>query len=198
MRSRFSLLLFAVLPSCAASPAAPALSSASASAPSVPPPSAACREPERRALDFWIGDWDVLVRSRPKPDSDAWQEARGTNTVRSVLGGCAVEESFHAEGPGAPWAGRSFSVFVPQAKAWRQTWVDDSGGYLAFKGGLEGDAFVLYGEPRESGGNTVRMRMAFREITAESFVWSWERGTEPATTWSPVMVIRYTRRHATP
>jgi hypothetical protein len=161
-----------------------------------PAPGAPCGEPERRQLDFWIGDWDVAVRSRKDPSSDVWGEARGTNTVRSIFGGCAVEESFHADGPGAPWAGRSFSTYVPAASTWRQTWVDDSGSYLAFKGGPEDGGFALYGEPRETAGKRTQMRMVFREITRDSFLWTWERGTDPATGWTPMMTIRYVRRAA--
>jgi hypothetical protein len=107
-----------------------------------------------------------------------------------TLSGCAIEESFHGEGPGAPWAGRSFSTWVPAAHQWRQTWVDDSGSYLAFRGGREGDTFVLLGEPMPD----RQMRMVFSKITADSIYWSWERGTEGGTEWAPVMTIAYTRR----
>jgi hypothetical protein len=184
--------------------------------PSAPPPApttttttssaAACTEPERRHLDFWLGDWDLVVRSRQDPASPAanaanlanvanvtWVEARAVSEVRAVLGGCAIEENFHADGPQAPWAGRSFSTYVPSAKVWRQTWVDDSGSYLAFTGGRDADGFALYGEP-VGADRKRRMRMVFRAITRDSLMWSWERGTDPATEWTPVMTIGYTRR----
>ncbi len=162
---------------------------------------AACTEAERRELDFWLGDWDLVVRTRKSASSETWDEARGVSAIRSVLGGCAVEENFHADGPGAPWAGRSFSTYAAAEKTWRQTWVDDSGSYLAFTGGRDAGGFALYGEPRparEAGGKPRRMRMVFREITRDSLDWSWEGGTEPATDWRSVMTIRYTRRPAAP
>lgn len=151
----------------------------------------ACAEPERRQLDFWVGDWDLVIRARTDPKSDQWGEAKGTNTIRATLSGCAIEENFHGDGPGTPWAGRSFSTFVPPAKQWRQTWVDDSGSYLAFRGGRQGDDFVLMGEPR----GDKQMRMVFSKITADSIFWSWEQGTEGGTEWAPMMTIAYTRHH---
>ncbi len=162
-------------------------------------PVAPCQEPEQHQLDFWVGDWDAAIRTRPSPDSDQWTEAKGANHIHRALGGCVVEESFAAAGPGSPWNGKSASVWVPQIHAWRQTWVDDSGGYLAFRGGQEGSKVVLYGEPRDVGkGQTIQMRMVFQDITAGSFRWTWERGTPNGKTWKAVMEIHYTRQRPTP
>jgi hypothetical protein len=35
----------------------------------------ACAEPERRQLDFWVGDWDLVIRQRADPKTDEWKEA---------------------------------------------------------------------------------------------------------------------------
>ncbi len=145
-------------------------------------------------MDFWIGEWDLSVEVPADPSAKSWNRARGVSVIRSVLGGCAIEENFHADGPDAPWAGRSFSMYVPARKGWRQTWVDDSGSYLAFDGGPTPAGFALVGEEKIVEGNRTRMRMVFGEITRDALVWRWERGTEPAATWAPAMVIRYTRR----
>jgi hypothetical protein len=158
------------------------------------PPSAttaACAEPERRQLDFWIGNWDLVIRQRADPKSDEWSEAKGTNSIRATLSGCAIEENFHGDGPGAPWAGRSFSTWEPLTRQWRQTWVDDSGSYLAFRGGPEGGGFVLLGEPKPD----RQMRMVFSQITPDSIFWTWERRSEGGSDWAPVMTIAYTRRN---
>jgi hypothetical protein len=171
------------------------------SAPSAPPPppraaaaARACAAPEHRQFDFWIGDWDVTIRARKGPDSDAWGEAKGTNHVEAVLGGCAIAEHFEASGPGDPWAGRSYSLYSAAEKKWRQTWVDDQGSYLAFTGGMEGSSMILHGEPRVRDGKTFRMRMVFSEITPGSLAWSWERTADEGKTWTPMMQIRYVRR----
>ena len=51
---------------------------------------------------------------------------------------------FTAEGPGQPWAGRSYSMWQPATGQWRQTWVDDSGSYLAFTGGLDAPSVFVF------------------------------------------------------
>src|SRR5262249_38247777 len=90
-----------------------------------PATSEACAASEHRQLDFWIGDWDLVIRTRESPDPERWRETRGTNHVRAVLRGCVIEEDFAADPGGEPWAGRSVSTFVPRLGVWRQTWVDD-------------------------------------------------------------------------
>src|SRR5215813_9919828 len=65
---------------------------------------AACDTPEHRQLDFWVGDWDVVVHARQTPDGP-FADAKGRQHVESILGGCAVAETFSADGPGPAWNG---------------------------------------------------------------------------------------------
>jgi hypothetical protein len=160
----------------------------------VPAPAAtACDSPEHRQLDFWIGDWDVVIRSRKAPGSDEWSEQKGTQRIEAILGGCAISESFAAVGAPAPWAGRSYSMWQPALGKWRQTWVDDQGSYLAFTGGLEGGTMALYGEPTEKQGKKVRMRMVFLDVRPGSMRWEWQKTTDEKT-WTAMMVIQYRRK----
>lgn len=152
---------------------------------------AACSQ---RDFDFWVGDWDLVVRARKSADSEDWETARGVNRIALVLGGCAIEESFTAEGPTAPWAGRSLSIFVDSEKAWRQTWVDDSGGYLTFTGKLAKGEMVLRAEPRTKDGVTTQMRMVFYDLTDKHLSWRWEATRDGGATWKAMMQIEYTRR----
>jgi hypothetical protein len=148
----------------------------------------ACDGPSRE-LDFWVGDWDLTIRARKAPDRDDWEVARGRNQIARVLGGCSIEESFTADGPDKPWAGKSLSLWIAAEKRWRQTWVDDDGSYLTFAGGMEGKDMVLLGEPKAR-----RMRMVFTDIARNSLLWRWEATTDGGKTWSPMLVIEYKRR----
>jgi len=185
---RLVIAPLAVALGCAPSPRAVPAPHAIAS---TAPPS--CDAPAFRDMDFWLGDWDATIRARAPSGTGEWREARGENHVRAALDRCVIEESFHADGPDQPWNGRSFSTYSARDGAWRQTWVDDSGSYLAFRGGKEGDAFVLYGEPHEANGQTRRMRMVFRVVGRDALFWAWEAkiGEGP---WSPAMEIRYVRQ----
>jgi hypothetical protein len=190
---------FAVaLAGCATPGAAPAQSPAAAvtAAPTGPAASVAskaCAAPEYRQFDFWIGDWDLVVHARSSPTSEQWADARGHQHVEAILGDCAIAEHFTADGPQTPWAGASYSSWQPGPSLWRQTWVDDSGGYLAFRGGMEHGAMTLYGEPREAGGKRFQMRMVFRDMTADSLRWEWQRSDDDWATAAPVIAIDYRR-----
>jgi len=144
-------------------------------------------------MDFWLGDWNVVVHARQQPEGP-WADASGHQHVESILGGCAIAETFTADGPGSAWAGRSFSSWQPTVGSWRQTWVDDSGSYLAFTGNVEGGAMTLYGEKRTKDDKTIQMRMVFQHVTPTSLHWEWQRTDDDWKTSTPMMTIDYTRR----
>lgn len=179
------LATFAVLAGCASSHPAPAAAKAE-------PITKACEGAERRQLDFWVGEWTVAIRARAKPGSDQWAETHGTQHITSTLKGCAIEENFTAEPP-VQFAGRSFSTFDANVKKWRQTWVDDSGGYIALTGGPEGETFALYGEPREISGTKFQMRMVWSKITHDALRWEWQRSLDNWATNELMIGIDYTR-----
>jgi hypothetical protein len=84
-------------------------------------------------------------------------------------------------------------MWQPATGQWRQTWVDDSGSYLAFTGGLDGGVMTLVGEPREQRGKRVVMRMVFLDVTATALRWEWQRQLDGGP-WEPQMIITYRRR----
>lgn len=118
------------------------------------------------ALDFWVGTWSIdSTTPQPEGKPPVVQKDYGTNTITKTLKNKVIHENFRGTG----FTGESWSVFLPQTQKWRQTWVDDSGGYLTFEGGMDGKEFVLnqlFPAPN--------MRMRFTEITKVSFVWLWE------------------------
>ncbi len=155
-------------------------------------PAPACVDPAYRGFDFWIGAWDVVVKAPTTPGAP-WAEARGTQRVSAILGGCAIAEHFAAQGPGPAWAGTSLSVWQPALGAWRQTWVDDQGSYLAFTGQVEAGTMTLYGEPFVKDGVTARKRMRFEGVTADAIHWVWQQSVDGGATWADQMIIDYTR-----
>jgi hypothetical protein len=156
---------------------APATTPGAAAAPE--PPSAPCSSPEASQFDFWLGEWDA-----------AWgEDGRGSNVITRELGGCVVSEHFR----GAGLEGRSWSVWVPALGIWKQTWVDDSGGYLDFTGGWKGDRMVLSREAPENP-KATHQRMVFREIRPDAFLWDWESSSDGGESWVLRWHIRYTRR----
>ncbi len=174
-----SLVFAAVLALCAPAAAVFAQSADTTQAP--PPP---CSAPEARQFDFWVGDWDA-----------AWQGGKGTNHVVAKWDGCVIEENFDASGPeGNGLVGMSVSTYSPFLGKWRQTWVDNQGGYLDFEGGWEGDRMVLTRGAKDRQGNRFLQRMVWYNIADDAFDWNWERSDDDGATWKQNWVIRYTRR----
>jgi hypothetical protein len=131
------------------------------------------------ALDFWLGDW-----------SCTWDGGHGTNRVSKELDGRVVVERFECLEP-ERWSGMSLSVF-DEAHGWRQTWVDSTGNYWAFRGEPHADGFSFsVGEFHD--GREVEKRMVFSDIAADAFLWRWERSEDAGATWEPLWVIEYNR-----
>lgn len=136
-------------------------------------------------LDFWVGDW-VMDSSQPTDPATkgAWQEKACTNHVAKVYGGKVVQESFKTEG----FTGGSWSTYDSASKKWRQTWVDDTGAYLLFEGGMKGNEFVL----TQTNAKPGHARMRFTKITKDSFEWLWEKSKD-GKTWQLAWHLRYRR-----
>lgn len=64
-------------------------------------------------LDFWIGEWDVLVDD----------ERVGRNRIEKILDGCAVMEHWEDSQGGL---GKSLFFFQPATGEWKQVWVTES------------------------------------------------------------------------
>lgn len=63
------------------------------------------------AMDFWLGDWEVL---------DADGNLLGRNSIHSVLSGCAITEAWRGAGGGH---GQSLFYFHSWLGQWRQVWI---------------------------------------------------------------------------
>jgi hypothetical protein len=141
-----------------------------------------CTQPEASQLDFWIGEWNAT-----------WQDTvHGSNKITKILGGCVILEQFDGN-PGMELKGMSVSTWNPRKKQWQQTWVDNSGGYLDFVGGMDGDRMILSREFTYEG-KTIMQRMIFENITDDSFDWIWQRSTDKGENWETLWKIDYTRK----
>lgn len=145
-----------------------------------------CSYPEANQFDFWVGTWKAEWT-----DKDGIK-GEGTNTIKKILDGCVIEENFDGN-PGTTLIGKSLSVFVPGLKKWKQTWVDNSGGYLDFVGGLTEDKMILKREFMNNEGKKISQRMVFYNIEKERFDWNWERSLDEGKTWDLRWKIHYTR-----
>jgi len=147
-----------------------------------------CSEPEQKQLDFWVGEWDLTW-----PGDHSGEIAHGTNRIRRILDGCVVEENFSGD-DATSLRGTSVSIFDAGSGKWKQTWVDNEGGYLDFVGGLKGGQMILAREAVRPDGSKGMQRMVFKNIGQNEFDWSWEGSKDGGQTWTVVWPIHYKRK----
>jgi hypothetical protein len=158
-----------------------------AAAPTATPPPKPCASEEYRQLDFWVGTWDL------EWDAGNGKTGHGTNTItRSPYGDCVITENFDGS-PSLQFKGMSVSMYHNRYQTWRQTWVDDQGGYFALSGGpKEGGTFELVNT--RLGGQGPHLRMIWTDIKEGSLTWHWQGKKTDEDDWADQWVIHYTRR----
>lgn len=155
-----------------------------ASTPSLNP----CAVSEQRQFDFWVGEWDLTW-----PGNNPGEVQHGTNSIRRELDNCVVEENFSG-GSDMHLRGKSVSLFDTRAAKWKQTWVDNEGGYLDFVGEFKDGQMILAREVTRPDGTRAIQRMVFKNIGADEFDWSWESSKDVGKTWQVQWPIHYKRR----
>lgn len=148
--------------------------------------STSCAAEEFRQLDFWVGEWDV----RWETSADQ-QAGTGRNIITHELDRCVIQEQFTGDASTNNLVGRSVSTYHAAIGQWRQTWVDNQGGYFALVGGPAGETFVLENSRLQP--NAPYLRMVFEDITPTSLTWRWQRSSDAGQTWNDSWVIYYTR-----
>jgi hypothetical protein len=137
-------------------------------------------EPARQ-FDFWLGEWDL-----------AWGDGEhATNSIYLDFDDRVIVESFDGR-PSIELQGMSISTYDEDAACWRQTWVDNNGGYLAFKGAYA-DGRMDLRTRREVDGRPALMRMLWSGIRHDTLTWRWQRSFDRGSSWETLWQIAYTR-----
>jgi hypothetical protein len=133
-------------------------------------PSPAERSPEQKQFDFWLGRWEV---------HDAKGQRLGHNTIVALLGGTVLQEHWEGAKGGA---GTSLNAYVLGQKAWRQHWVDASGGVLDLEGGMKGGSMILLGVQEGPKGRTLE-RICWTPLPDGRVRQLWEQSLDGGATW---------------
>lgn len=142
------------------------------------------------SFDFWVGEWDAL-----------WYNAdnsvgKGENIIYKTLNDKVIFENFKVlDGENLKgFEGKSFSVFNPLTKIWKQTWVDNAGAYLEFIGEVHSDKKIFKREITTRDNRKIAQRMVFYNFKEDSFTWDWESSNDGGETWKLQWRIYYTRK----
>ena len=137
-------------------------------------------------LDFWVGDWTCSGESYDAAGKTTQTQAK--NTIKRSFDGHVIQENFTSPG----LVGMSVSVYDPNNKLWRQTWVDNQGSYIALTGKVEDGNMTLTTLSRPKAPNAFS-RMVFKNVKPDSFDWNWEGSQDGGKTWKLNWHLHYTR-----
>jgi hypothetical protein len=93
-------------------------------------PCPCCTETHQQ-FHFWLGDWMV---------HDSTGKLVGENNIVLMHDSCIMQENYSTP---KGYTGTSYNYYNNQDSSWHQTWVDNQGGSLLLKGGLEGEKMIL-------------------------------------------------------
>jgi hypothetical protein len=147
-----------------------------------------CEAPQQKQFDFWVGEWNLTW-----PGEKPGEVGHGTNSIKRIMDGCIVQESFSG-GDAMHLRGTSVSVFDTNSGRWKQTWVDNEGGYLDFVGDFKSGQMTLQRETIRDGAKILQ-RMVWKNISSNEMDWSWEASRDGGKTWQVNWPIHYTRKN---
>jgi len=139
-----------------------------------------CTSPESHQFDFWTGKWEVF----PAGHLDT---KIADSLIEKLYGDCAIRENWMPlKGSG----GGSFSAWVPEKKAWRQTWIA-AGGFADFTGGWNGKAIVIEGVWPQPGHPDQITRMTYTPHPDGSVEQAGQTSDDGGKTWQPGFDLIY-------
>jgi hypothetical protein len=158
-----------------------------------------CPEPDARAFDFWIGEWDVQNRHRrPDAGDPAWVDTgAATNRVEAVLQGCAVVEHWRGKVNGRELIGFSVRAYNPILREWDLVllWPQpERPGFGLLRGAFRHGRGEFFFDGRDAEGRPLRNRYAFADITPSSLRWDSAVSTDAGLTWRTTWIMEFTRR----
>jgi hypothetical protein len=142
----------------------------------------ACASAGHRALDFWVGRWDVSPTGTDKIIAHS--------LIERLYDGCAIRENWMPIGRSG---GGSLSSYDPDARAWLQTWVDSSGATVQFKGGMQGEAMVMTAPWKDvlGPGKSALIRMTYSREAAGAVRQKGESSVDAGKSWQPSFDFTY-------
>lgn len=150
-------------------------------------PAHPCAALQQRQFDFWVGNWELTW-----PGEKPGETVHGTNRITRILDGCVVQENFDGGGD-MHLRGTSVSIFDTHSGKWKQTWVDNEGGYLDFIGEWKDGQMILAREGVGPDGAKILQRMVWKNIGRDELDWSWEASKDGGRTWQVRWPIHYRR-----
>lgn len=141
-------------------------------------------DPNFRQLDFFIGMWDVYLKTGPNAD---YTQKVATDSVVQSEGACSLIEYFEMTVPPNNFHGRSFSFYDGTAKIFRHNWAGQGGdvwNYELVK--RDGNFTQLIAKAVErNGGTRIRRFSMTYDPEAQTIHQFIENSFDEGKTWQP-------------
>jgi hypothetical protein len=151
-----------------------------------PQPCAA--DPNYRAFDFWIGEWDV----QPTGATRAPIGSGATSIIERQLDGCVVQENWLPRG--GRGAGKSFNIYNRVTKQWEQYYVDTRGTITLYKGSFREDGHLYF--EADQFGTSNKIRMTFFNQGPNQVRQLGHMSADGGKTWTVTFDLTYVRKPA--
>jgi tetratricopeptide (TPR) repeat protein len=132
-----------------------------------------------RQLDFWVGEWDVLVQGQKV----------GTSNIKMLQQGCIIEENWWTP----VQTGQSFNFYNPVTKRWHQSYMDNNGGNYMMDGEYRDGALRYEGFIYSPQGQ-VPVHMTFFNLGSDKVRQTSETSADGGKTWTNVWDSIYVRK----
>lgn len=129
-----------------------------------------------RQFDYWLGEWDVEIGGQKLASS----------SVQLILDECVIFENY-TDSRG--YAGKSFSIYDATSKKWEQRYVDTTGAFHTWTGGIEDGRMVFYWKTPQSLNKMTYEKEAPDRVRQLLFA-----STDDGKTWQPTYNGLYMRR----
>lgn len=151
--------------------------------PAKPPQLPPCdTRPQASQFDFWVGEWDVIVKGKPA----------GVNRIDKILNGCVLQENWKGAGGGE---GKSWNWYDIGDGKWHQLWLDAQGTpVLSLAGGFAENTMKYEGTSVGRGGVTVMNRLQFFKLPDDKIRQLWEQSSDGGKSWTTSFDGEYRRR----
>lgn len=142
----------------------------------------ACKTPQHRQFDFWVGRWDVYPTGQDK--------LVARSLIENLYGGCVIRENWM---PLTGTPGGSLNSFDPEDGRWHQVWMDAANARVSFDGELVDGKMVLTGNWRgaQTPGKIDLVRMTYSRLEGGAVRQLGQISTDRGATWKPFFDFTY-------
>jgi hypothetical protein len=158
------------------------ISAAVAAQSPAPDPRPCEKDPGYRAMDFWIGAWNVET-AQGKP--------AGKSHIELILGSCIVLENWSGANG---YEGKSFNLYLPDTSTWEQIWVDNAGEITKYEGEARGGNIYYRAHSKDPDGTAILRKMTFFKKDGDEVRQLGESSKDAGKTWTVDYDLIYRRR----